>query len=170
MTQELMDLKASILEGRYDDALLIIDELEGMSKQAILRNIESFLIGLMVHLIKNQIEQRLTNSWAASISDSIVQIKRLNLKDNKTSYYIKKDEWQSYLEAAIKLAIRPASLEVLDGQLKPQQMSAQLDKNQLITTAQKLLDLTYDYAAEDLPDPIDNYLAELPGGQAWQDE
>jgi Domain of unknown function DUF29 len=168
MTQELIDLKASILEGRYEDALLIIDELEGMSKQAILRNIESFLIRLMVHLIKNQIEQRLTNSWAASISDSIVQIKRLNLKDNKTAYYIKNDEWQSYLEAAIKLAIRPASLEVLNGQLKPQQMSAQLDKNQLITTAQNLLDLTYNYAAEDLPDPIDNYLVELPGGQAWQ--
>jgi len=39
---------------------------------------------LCVHLIKNQIEQRLTNSWVASISDSIRQIKKLNLKDNKT--------------------------------------------------------------------------------------
>ena len=37
MTQELIDLRTSILEGRYADALAIVDELEGMSKQAILR-------------------------------------------------------------------------------------------------------------------------------------
>ncbi|HEY9742483.1 MAG TPA: DUF29 family protein [Coleofasciculaceae cyanobacterium] len=70
MTQELIDLRASILEGRYADALAMIDELEGMSKQAILRNIESFLVRLIIHLIKNKIERRLTNSWVASISDS----------------------------------------------------------------------------------------------------
>ena len=63
MTQELIDLRTSILEGRYAEALAIVDELEGMSKQAILRNIESFLVRMLVHLIKNQIEQRLSNSW-----------------------------------------------------------------------------------------------------------
>ena len=63
MTQELIDLRASILEGRYTDALAIVDELEGMSKQAILRNIESFINRMLIHLIKNQVEQRLTNSW-----------------------------------------------------------------------------------------------------------
>jgi len=62
MTQEFIDLKLSILEGRYEDALNLVDELEGMSKQAILRNIESFLIILIVHLIKNQIEKQLINS------------------------------------------------------------------------------------------------------------
>ena len=56
MTQELIDLRTSIVEGRYTDALAIVDELEGMSKQAILRNIESFLVRLLLHLIKSQIE------------------------------------------------------------------------------------------------------------------
>ena len=68
MVQELSDLRQSIVEGRYQDALEIVDELEGMSKQAILRNIESFLVHLLIHLIKNQLEKRLTNSWAASIA------------------------------------------------------------------------------------------------------
>jgi hypothetical protein len=96
MTQELIDLRTSILEGRYADALAIVDELEGLSKQAILRNIESFLVRVLIHLIKNQIEQRLTNSWVASISDSLRQIQKLNLKENKTSYYIKQDEWELF--------------------------------------------------------------------------
>jgi Domain of unknown function DUF29 len=169
MTQELVDLRASILEGRYEDALGIIDELEGMSKQAIIRNIESFLVRLIIHLIKNQIEQRLTNSWATSISDSIRQIKKLNLKDNKTSYYINTDEWQPILEENIEAAIRPASLEVLNGQLKPKQLSERLDRNQLILIAQRFLDLTYTYSAKDLPAIVDNYLAQLPGGTDWQE-
>ncbi|MBD2520006.1 DUF29 family protein [Nostoc sp. FACHB-973] len=95
MTQELIDLRKSILEGRYADALAIVDELEGMSKQAILRNIQAYLNILLIHLIKNQVEQRLTSYWANSIRNSIRQIKKLNIKDNKTSYYINLDEWEN---------------------------------------------------------------------------
>lgn len=131
MPQELIDLRTSILEGRYDDALVIIDELEGMSRQATLRTIESFLVRLLVHLIKNQIEQRLTNSWIASISDSIVQISKLNIKDNKTSYYIKLDDWQPYLEEAVERAICPASVEIINGNLKPKQVSDRVDRTHL---------------------------------------
>ena len=35
MVQELIDLRQSIVEGRYQDALDLVDELEGMGKQAI---------------------------------------------------------------------------------------------------------------------------------------
>ncbi|BAY01319.1 DUF29 family protein [Anabaena cylindrica FACHB-243] len=97
MTQELIDLRQSILEGRYDDALEIIDDLEEMSKQGTLRKIEAFLVRLVIHLIQNQVEQRLTNSWIASISDSVIQIDKLNVKDNQKSYYIQSNKWGEYL-------------------------------------------------------------------------
>ena len=167
MTQELIDLRNSILEGRYTDALAIVDELEGMSKQAILRNISSFLIRLMVHLIKNQIELRLTNSWAVAIASSILEIKRLNLKENKTSYYIKADEWEPFLAEELEAAIRPASLEVMDGRFSRSQLSKMLDKPQIIAIATKLLTLTYTHSGQQLEDAIDNNLAELPGGEDW---
>ncbi|MGK7918652.1 MAG: hypothetical protein AB4080_01405 [Trichodesmium sp.] len=54
MTQELIDLRNSILEKRYDDTLAITDELKGMRKQAILGNIDSFLVQIFIHLLKNQ--------------------------------------------------------------------------------------------------------------------
>lgn len=165
MTQELIDLKSSILEGRYQDALLIVDELEGMSKKAIIRNIESYLVRLLIHLIKNQIEQRLTNSWFASISDSIVEIAKLNIKDNKTSYYIDLDEWQSYIEEAIERAIRSSSAEVLNGQLKPKQIYEIIDKDKLCVNTTILLQLTYKFPTKDLPTIIDSYLVDFPGGQ-----
>jgi hypothetical protein len=71
IAQELIDLRNCILEGRNEEAIAIVDELEGMSKQATLRNIGSFLLILLIHLIKNQVEQRLTNSGAASIANYV---------------------------------------------------------------------------------------------------
>ena len=161
MTQELIDLRASILEGRYSDALALVDELEGMSRQAILRNIESFLARLLIHSIKNQVEQRLNNSWAASIRGSIREIKKLNLQDNKTAYYVKQDEWLPLLEDEFEEAIRDASVD-------PFQLSKMVDKTQVIKTAEKLLALTYDHSSRALPAIIDENLIQLPGGEDWK--
>lgn len=167
MTQELVDLRQSLLEGRYHDALVLVDELESMGKQAILRNIESFLVRLLVHLIKNQVEQRLTHSWLISIADSIVQISKLNLKDNQTSHYIKVNDWEPYLEEALEEAILPASLETLAGTLKPKQLADRIDRGALLTCAQGLLSLTYTTPRRALPTRINEVLATLPGGAAW---
>jgi len=168
MTQELIDLRNSILEQRYTDALAIVDELEGMSKQAILRNIQAFLRILLIHIIKNQIETRLTNSWVASIRNSLIEIKKINLKENKKSYYINQDEWNSWLEDEIELAIADASLEVMNGKFKRQQLSQMLNKPQLILTATELINFTYDYQIRELPDIIDGYLGNLHGGEDWK--
>jgi hypothetical protein len=168
MTQELIDLRNSIVEQRYTDALAIVDELEGMSKQAILRNIQAFLRILLIHLIKNQIENRLTNSWVASIRNSLIEIRKINLKENKKSYYINQNEWDSWLEDEIELAIADASLEVMNGKFKRQQLSKMLNKPQLILTATELIDFTYNYQIRELPDIIDDYLDNLPGGEDWK--
>ncbi|MBN3878888.1 MULTISPECIES: DUF29 family protein [unclassified Nostoc] len=168
MTQELIDLKKSILEGRYADALAIVDELEGMSKQAIMRNIQAYLNVLLIHLIKNQVEQRLTGSWANSIRNSIREIKKLNIKDNKKSYYINLDDWDKLIEEEVmEDAIADASEEVINGKFTRSQLSAMLDKNQIITTATSFLALTYTYSPKELPAIMDDYLSQLAGGEDW---
>ncbi|MBE9054997.1 DUF29 family protein [Sphaerospermopsis sp. LEGE 08334] len=168
MTQELIDLRNSILEQRYTDALAIVDELEGMSRQAILRNIQSFLVRLIIHLIKNQIEKRLTNSCANSIRGSVREIKKINLQDNKTSYYVKIDEWRPILEDEFEEAIRDASEEVMNAIYSPFQLTEIVDKEQIIEQAENLLRLTYNYSVKELPAVIDNYLTQLPGGENWK--
>ena len=167
MVQELVDIRKSIEAGRYQDALDLVDELEVMGKQAILRNIEAFLVRLLVHLIKNQVEQRLTNSWAASISDSVRQIKKLNLKGNKKSYYIKQDEWYEYLEEAFAVAILEASVEVKEGIYNPIQLEALVNKTEILEVSLSLINLTYQYTAKDLLLIVRNYLRDLPGGKEW---
>lgn len=169
MTQELIDLRTSILEGRYDDALAIVDDLEGMSKQAILRNIESFLVRLLIHLIKNQVEQRLTNSWAASIRGSIRDIKKLNLKDNKTSYYVDLDEWNSLIDDEFEEAIATASVEVSEGAYTPFQLAEIVEREEIRERARELLALTYAHPASALTGIINEYLTHLPGGGDWKE-
>jgi predicted house-cleaning noncanonical NTP pyrophosphatase (MazG superfamily) len=169
MTQELIDLRNSILEGRYADALAIVDELDWMSKKATLRNIKSFLLRMLIHLIKNQIEQRLTNSWAAAIRDSIIEIQDLNLQENKTSHYIKQDEWEQMLTKTLEAAIRTASVEVMNGKLSPFQLLELVDRSQIIQVARRLLAMTYEDSAEILPATVDEYLTQLPGGEDWKE-
>ncbi|MHC5609533.1 MAG: DUF29 family protein [Nostoc sp.] len=169
MTQELIDLKKSILEGRYADALAIVDELEGMSKKAILRQIKSFLRILLIHLIKNQLEQRLTNSWVASVRNAIREIKEVNLKDNKTSYYINLNEWENLMEEeVIEDAIADASDEVMNGAYNQFKLAEMIDRNQIIQTALKFLALTYSYSAKELPAVVAENLTQLPGGEDWK--
>ncbi|GAB4289929.1 MAG: hypothetical protein Fur0025_24590 [Oscillatoriaceae cyanobacterium] len=167
MTQELTELRACIVEQRYDDALVILDELEGMSKKAILQNIESFLVRLLTHLMKNQVEQRLTNSWAASIRDSIIKIQALNLKDNKKSHYIQLDEWEELLETAFDDAVFAASIEIASGIYPPSQLAEMIDKDVIMNLANHLLLLTYTESKKTLRDMIYQELIKLPGGDDW---
>ena len=169
MTQELTDLRNSILQGNYADALAIVDELEGMSKQAILRNIKSYVNILLIHLIKNQVEQQLTNSWVASIRNSIREVKKLNIKDNNKSYYVNQDEWETLIEEEIiEDAIADASLEIMNGKYSQFQLAEIIDRTQLIENALIFLELTYSYSAKELPAIVAESLTQLPGGEDWK--
>ncbi|MFM6581847.1 MAG: hypothetical protein ACKPJQ_18670, partial [Dolichospermum sp.] len=99
---------------------------------------------------------------------SILEIKKLNLKENKKSYYLSINEWVEILEDAIESAIRPASLEIMNGKVQRQQLSQMLNKPQLILTATELINLTYSYQIRELTDIIDDYLGNLPGGKDWK--
>jgi hypothetical protein len=169
MTQELIDLRNSILQGNYAEALAIVDELEGMSKQANLRQIQSFLKILLIHLIKNQVEQRLTNSWAASIRNSIRELQKINLKENKKSYYVNQDEWETLIEEeVIEDAIADASLEVMNGAYSQFKLPDLINRPELIQNALKLLSLTYSYSPKELAKMVAETLSQLPGGEDWR--
>jgi Domain of unknown function DUF29 len=168
MTQELTDLRANILQGRYEDALALVDELEGMSRKAILRTIRSFLTRMLIHLIKNQIEQRMNNSWAASIRNSLLEIQDLNLQDNGTSYYIKKEEWLTFIEDCLEDAISTASVEVCNGIYTPFQLSDLVNSSQITETTLELLSLTYQHSRKALTGITNESLSQLPGGDDWK--
>src|SRR5262249_30147781 len=65
--EELYELRAYIESGQYKEALLLLDEMEEMSRDDKINRISSFMEVLLVHLIKQAAEQRTTRSWDVSI-------------------------------------------------------------------------------------------------------
>lgn len=167
MNQELIQLRISILEGRYQDALAMIDQLEWMGNQQVLLTIENFLVRLLIHLVKNHVEEKLTNAWAAGILDSVIKIYKLNIKDNKSSFYITKNDWKIYLNDVFEDAVFAASVEVANGAYKPHQLRDILHREKIINIANNFLILTYIYTKDTLRDAIYEELIKLPGGENW---
>jgi hypothetical protein len=155
--EELAQLRQLIIAGNTTGAIALIDELEEMSKKAIIRNIESYLILLLAHLIKHQAEQRMTNSWLASIINAVVAIKKLNTRDTN-SYYLKESDWDDYLDEAIELAILEAAKEAFGGIYSVEQLTEKFDRQQAIETALALLKLTYQVEAKKLPQRLREFL------------
>jgi phenylalanyl-tRNA synthetase alpha subunit len=168
MSEELIALRQSIVEGRYAEALSIVDELEEMSKKDTLRKIVSYLKRLMTHLIKNHVEQRLTNSWAFSVRDSLKQIQDLNLRSAPDSFYIPLDEWPTYIENAFEDAVYDAAIEALGGIYSPHELERKVDRQHITTLTLRLLSDTTVQSEKELSERINERLAALPGGDVWQ--
>jgi Mg/Co/Ni transporter MgtE len=68
---ELQELREKIEQQDYQGALLIVNELEEMSVDDKLNKIYSYAVILLVHIIKQEAENRTTSSWNRSIYNSI---------------------------------------------------------------------------------------------------
>ncbi len=43
-----------------------------------------------------------------------------------------------------------------------------VDRNKIISIAENLLKLTFNYSKKELPKVVDDFLIELPGGEDWR--
>ncbi|MDJ0532728.1 MAG: DUF29 family protein [Xenococcaceae cyanobacterium MO_207.B15] len=141
MTQELIELKEAISHYDYQKALEIVNDLEAMSREDKIQKIESYLVVLLVHLLKIQVERRITNSWRASILNALLQIQKTNRMGNKKTPYIKSDEWQSYIEEVLPEVYLSASTEVkVNGrEVDDIELEMIVNDDSLISLAQSLL-------------------------------
>jgi hypothetical protein len=135
--EELNTLRQLIEQGRYDDALLVIDELEEMSKEDKLNKIFSYALILLIYLIKRQAEQRTTRSWEISILHGAVQIKLTNRRRKAGGVYASREELQEIFDEAYDMAMKKASLEVWEGKFDENELAARLDKGAILQEALK---------------------------------
>ena len=133
--EELLELKALLLKGDIKGSLAIVEDLEDMSKNAIVSTIRSYAVILLIHLIKQQAENRTTRSWDVSIRNSVREIKRKNKRRKAGGYYLNDDELRETLEEAYLNALDEASLEVAEGRYEPEEIEAKINKEQIINDA-----------------------------------
>lgn len=137
---ELMELRQAISEGRYSDALHIVDELDEMAKDDKISKVFSFMEILLIHLIKQAAEQRTTRSWDGSIEHAVYQIKRVNKRRKSGGHYMPEDELLETLYESFPLALTQASLEAFGGVFSAQELLSKIDKNTIIADAMRLIE------------------------------
>jgi DNA polymerase III delta subunit len=90
--EELIELKNLLLKGDIKGSLALVEELEEMGKKDIIKTIRSYAIILLMHLIKQQAENRTNPSWEVSIRNSVREIQRENKRGKSGGYYLTSQE------------------------------------------------------------------------------
>jgi hypothetical protein len=136
---ELLELRAHIEHGRYPEALILIGELEEMSREDKINKISSFLEILLLHLIKQHAEKRTTRSGDVSIKNALTQIARTNRRHKASGTYLGLDELQLAMEDVYENALRFASLEAFGGVYEPEDLAKMIDEKAIKTEALRLV-------------------------------
>lgn len=137
--EEILALKDLLRSGDIQGSLALVEILEEMSKQDIIDTIRSYAIVLLLHLIKQQAEQRTTRSWDVSIRNSLREIQRKNKRRKSGGYYLTREELWETLEEAFLNAIDEASLEVAEGRYEPEELETLVRRSQILNHALDLI-------------------------------
>jgi len=135
--EELLELKEYILRHDYDAALALVEELEEMSKKDIINNVRSYAVILLLHLIKQELEERTTKSWDISIANSVLEIQSLNRRRKAKGNYLDLEELQEVLKDAWLQAINLASKEAFEGILNTPTILEKVSEPEIILQALK---------------------------------
>lgn len=137
--EELLELREMILKGDIKGSLALVEELEEMSKSDIINNIISYAAILLLHLIKQQAENRSTRSWEVSIRNSVLKIQGLNKRRKAGGVYLPLEELRLALEEAYTQAINEASLEVEAGRYEAKELEQVVNQEEILNRALSLI-------------------------------
>ncbi len=137
--EELLEMRQLLQAGRYPEALALATEIEDMGRKGLVHNIGSYLQVLLIHLIKQQAEQRTTHSWEVSIRNAVFEITDLNARPGDRGVYLTDEEIRALLTHVWPNAVRRASLEVDGGRHSERELTQLLDFTLIQERALQLL-------------------------------
>lgn len=108
--EELLQLREYVTQHRYPEALDLIAEMEEMSREDKINKIFSHAIVLLLHLIKQNAEQRSTRSCDLSIREAARQIARVNKRQKVGGTYLDQPGLTSTLLEAYQPALERAAV------------------------------------------------------------
>jgi hypothetical protein len=132
---ELAELRTLLETGRIEEALLLVDELDEMSREDKMNKISSYMRVLLIHLIQQQAEQRRTRSWEVSIKEAVRQINRTNSRRKAAGVYLSREELRSELEDVYDLALERAALEAFGGVYSAEDIATRVSRTQVLEEA-----------------------------------
>lgn len=137
--EELIELRSLVQRGELESALMLIDELEEMSKDDKINKIYSYVVILLLHLIKQAAEKRSTSSWEVSIRNSVISIQRTNKRRKAGGNYLSDREIIEILEDAYDRALDNAQLEAFVGAYNAIALGKMVNQTEILAQASQLL-------------------------------
>ena len=128
---ELLELRRYLEAGDYDAALQVLDELDEMSRKDTIYKSQSFMEIVLIHLIKQQAEQRTTRSWELAIRTACRRIQRLNKRRKASGWCLATEELQEALEEVDDDALDRAAFEAFEGQYTTAALAAMVNRQDL---------------------------------------
>ncbi len=136
---ELSELRDLLQAGRIEDALLLVDELDEMSREDKINKISSYMRILLIHLIQQQAEQRSTRSWEVSIKEALRHIQRTNTRRKAGGVYLRRDKLREELEDVYDLALERTALEACGGMYQAEDIASRLSRQEVLEHALALI-------------------------------
>ena len=137
--EELFTLKELLLKGDIQGVIAIVEELEEMSRDDKINAISSYAVILLLHLIKQQVENRTTRSWEVSIRNSVRMIQKKNKRRQSGGYYLPQEDLRLALEEAYPEAIDRASLEVEEVRYQSDELVQIVNRENILNQAMILI-------------------------------
>jgi hypothetical protein len=137
--EELLELRSCLEQQRYADALVLLREMEEMSKDDKINKVRSFIIILLLHLIKQHSAKKTTRSWDLSIYNSIKEIQWVNKRRKAGGYYLTVEELQEIIAEAYPVALKNAAQEAFEGVYEDEQLGQLVDRLQIEQQALELI-------------------------------
>jgi hypothetical protein len=137
--EELLELRELLVGGNISEALLLVEEMTEMSKDDNLNKIYSFAKVLLLHLIKQQAENRTTRSWNLLIKNAVREIQRTNQRRKTKGNYCEPSELRETLADAYDIALDAAAREAFEGRYESVELGAMIDRSAIIDQAMTLI-------------------------------
>lgn len=129
--EELFELRAYLEQHRYAEALILLGEMEEMSKDDKINKVRSFIIILLLHLIKRSAEKKTTRSWDLSIYNSVKEIQWVNKRRKAKGNYLTTEELREIITEAYPVALKNAAQEAFEGAYEDEQLAQLVDRAQI---------------------------------------
>ena len=136
---ELAELRMLLAEGRIEEALLLVDELDEMSREDKINKISSYMRLLLIHLIKQHAEQRSTRFWEVSMKEALRQITRTNTRRKASGVYLTREELHTELADIYDLALERAALEAFGGIYSAEELATRVSREHVLERALTLI-------------------------------
>lgn len=137
--EELLELRRLLEQGKIEQALLLVDELEEMSLSDKINKIDSYGVILLIHLIKQQAEKRLTRSWEISMANAVREIKKINQRRKSGGNYLNYAQMRDILQEGYEIALKKASVEAFEGRYEAEELATMVEESEILTLALQLI-------------------------------